>query len=317
MAPTRLVPLGCGLVATRILSIDGGGIRGLIPARVLAEIERRCGKPAAELFDVIAGTSTGGILALGLACPQPKYSATDLASLYVEEGESIFPKRLINVRQLYDEKYSAEGLERALLATLGDTRLTDARTRVLVTAYDIELRAPVFFRSEQAKQEPGRDFLMRDVARATSAAPTYFEPAHFGEPPRALVDGGVFANNPGMCALVDRDTPGRLEDVVMVSLGTGQLTRSLPYDKAKDWGLLSWGLHVLDVVFDGVSDTVDHQLQTILGANYLRLQTDLDVAKDDMDDAGRDNIGKLETEARQLIADSEQELAGICEKLTA
>jgi predicted acylesterase/phospholipase RssA len=237
--------------------------------------------------------------------------------MYVEEGESIFPKRLINVRQLYDEKYSADGLEHALSGTLGDNKLSDARTRVLVTAYDIELREPVFFRSEQAKQDPGRDFLMRDVARATSAAPTYFEPAHFGQPPRALVDGGVFANNPGMCALVDRDTPGALEDVVMVSLGTGQLTRALPYEQAKDWGLLSWGLHVLDVVFDGMSDTVDHQLKALLGDNYLRLQTELDVAKDDMDDASKDNIGDLETEARQLIDASEQELAGICAKLTS
>jgi uncharacterized protein len=304
-------------VATRILSIDGGGIRGLIPVRVLAEVEERCGKPIAELFDVIAGTSTGGILALGLSCPQPQYSAADLARLYVEQGEEIFPKRLINVRQLYDEKYSNEGLQRALRATLGDARLKDARTRVLVTAYDIETRTPVFFRSERAKEDDDRDFLMREVALATSAAPTYFEPARVGEPPMALVDGGVFANNPGMCAYVDRYTPGELGDVTMVSLGTGQLTRPLRYDDAKDWGLLSWGLRVLDVVFDGVSDTVDHQLKTLLGTGYLRLQTELDLANDDMDDAGRENIEYLEREAQQLIDASEQELAGLCAKLTA
>ncbi len=304
-------------MATRILSIDGGGIRGLIPARVLAEIEKRCEKPIAELFDVIAGTSTGGILALGLTCPQPAYAAKDLVRLYVEEGENIFPKRLINVRQLYDEKYSADGLERALRATLGDTRLKDARTRVLVTAYDIEARAPVFFRSEQAKHEAGRDFFMRDVARATSAAPTYFEPTRFGDPPMALVDGGVYANNPGMCAYVDRDTPGDLGDVVMVSLGTGQLTRKLPYEEAKDWGLLGWAPRVLDVVFDGVSDTVDHQLKTLLGDSYMRLQTELDLAKDDMDDASAANIEDLEREAKQLIDASKKLLDGICAKLAA
>jgi predicted acylesterase/phospholipase RssA len=304
-------------MATRILSIDGGGIRGLIPARVLAEIEKRCEQPAAELFDVIAGTSTGGILALGLSCPQPRYSAQDLARLYVEQGEEIFPRRFINVRQIFDEKYSAEGLERALRSTLGDTKLSEARTRVLVTAYDIETRAPVFFRSAQAKQQPERDHLMRDVARATSAAPTYFEPTQVGDPPMALVDGGVFANNPGMCAYVDRDTPGDLGDVTMVSLGTGQLIRPLPYEEAKDWGLLGWAPHVLDVVFDGVSDTVDHQLATLLGDDYLRLQTELDVAKDDMDDASKENIADLETEARELIEASEKELSGLCAKLTA
>jgi hypothetical protein len=138
-----------------------------------------------------------------------------------------------------------------------------------------------------------------------------------GEPPMTLVDGGVFANNPGMCAYVDRDTPGQPSEVTMVSLGTGQLTRPLPYEKAKDWGLLGWAPRVLDVVFDGMSDTVDHQLQTLIGTEYVRLQTELDVAKDDLDDASKENIEDLETEARQLIADSEQELSGLCAKLTA
>ena len=303
-------------MATRILSIDGGGIRGLIPALVLAHIEEECAQPAAELFDVIAGTSTGGILALGLACPEPTYSARGLASIYADEGERIFPKRLINVRSLYDEKYSADGLEEVLEEKLGDTRLKDARARVLVTAYDIERRTPVFFRSVRADHQDDHDFLMRDVARATSAAPTYFEPARLpGDPPYALVDGGVFANNPGMCAYVDRHTVDDRDEVTMVSLGTGELTRRLPYEKAKDWGLLGWGMRVLDVVFDGVSDTVDYQLKTLLGDGYLRLQTELNKASDDMDDAGERNVTDLKLEAEELIADNRAALDGLCARL--
>ena len=202
---------------------------------------------------------------------------------------------------------------------LGDARLKDARTRVLVTVLRHRAARPGVL-----SQRPGRarsaadDFLMRDVARATSAAPTYFEPARLpGDPPYALVDGGVFANNPGMCAYVDRDTVDDRDEVTMVSLGTGQLTRRLDYAEAKDWGLLGWGLRVLDVVFDGVSDTVDHQLATLLGDRYLRLQTELNTASDDMDDAAERNIDDLKLEADELIGDNRAELDDICARLTA
>ncbi len=224
----------------------------------------------------------------------------------------------MNVRALYDEKYSADGLEAVLAEKLSDARLRDSRTRVLVTAYDIERRAPVFFRSVRAREEGDHDFLMRDVARATSAAPTYFEPARLpGNPPLTLVDGGVFANNPGMCAYVDRHTVEQRDEVTMVSLGTGELTRPLPYEQAKDWGLLGWGLRVLDVVFDGVSDTVDYQLGTLLGDQYLRLQTELNIASDDLDDADDGNIADLRQEAEELIEENRAELDGICARLTA
>ena len=304
----------------RVLAIDGGGIRGLIPAIVLTELERRAGRRVWEMFDLIAGTSTGGILACALSAPDP-LPASEVVKLYEDEGPDIFSRslfqRIRSADGLLDEKYDDDALDRALERFLGQKLLSQTKPDLIVPSYDTAEPGPYFFKTTDAKASADDDFPLSTVARATSAAPTYFEPAHFGQPPRALVDGGVFANNPGICALVDRDTPGALEDVVMVSLGTGQLTRALPYEQAKDWGLLSWGLHVLDVVFDGMSDTVDHQLKALLGDNYLRLQTELDVAKDDMDDASKDNIGDLETEARQLIGASEQELAGICEKLTA
>ena len=314
-------------MATRILSIDGGGIRGVIPAMVLTHLEERCGKPVAELFDVVAGTSTGGILALGLTCPgaegRPRYSAQDMVDLYAEEGETIFPSRRFAIlRQLHDEKYSAEGLEEVLKRKLGDARLKDALTDVLVTSYDIGRRQPLFFRSVRAKDEPEEhDFAMRDVARATSAAPTYFEPARLpAKPPHpayTLVDGGVFANNPAMCALVDRSTVGGGQDeLTMVSLGTGVLTRSLSYEDAKHWGLIGWGRHVLDIVFDGVSDTVDYQLATLLGERYLRLQTDLDKASDDLDDASEDNVDQLKLEGEDVIKDNAAALERLCERLS-
>lgn len=300
---------------TKILSIDGGGIRGVIPATVLDYIEKKSGRPIAELFDVIAGTSTGGLIALGLTCPGanggPKLSAEEVVSIYVDEGERIFPRELFGrIRQFFEEKYPDDGLNEVLEERLGDARLGDALTSVIVTAYDIEARKPVFMRSERD------DLAMRDVARATAAAPTYFEPALVGEPPRALIDGGVFATNPGMCAFVDAYAgQAKVDETLLVSLGTGSLTKPIEVDDARGWGLAGWARHILDVVFDGVSDTVDYQLGQILGSRYYRLQTSLTIANDDMDDASAENISNLKRQALALIDAEGTKLDEICAAL--
>jgi patatin-like phospholipase/acyl hydrolase len=310
----------------KILSIDGGGIRGLIPALVLARIEGRTGKRIADLFDVIAGTSTGGILALGLTCPgedgSPRYTAADLARMYIDDGATIFPHELLGrVRQLFEPKYSSKGRDDVLARQLGDARLKDALTEVLVTAYDITARKPRFFRSALAKHSPDEDFPMSDIARATSAAPTYFEPVQLQveglKAPYVLVDGGVFANNPGMCAFVDRTTvKAELERTTMVSLGTGSLVRPYRYGQAKHWGALRWAQPVIDVFMDGESDTVDYQLRTILGERYHRFQVELDIASDNLDDASPRNIEDLERQAEELLDLHGDELDRVCELLT-
>jgi patatin-like phospholipase/acyl hydrolase len=316
----------------KVLSLDGGGIRGIIPATVLAELELRAGRPAAELFDLIAGTSTGGILALGLskAGPdgRPQFSADQLAELYEREGKHIFSRSIWHaiaaLDNLIDEKYEANGLERVLQTYFGEARLKDAVTEVLVTAYELETREPWFFARHKARAKPDEnDFPMRAVARATSAAPTYFEPLHVSEQPsRALVDGGVFANNPGLCAYVEAlklyDSP----DVLVVSLGTGQYTRPIRYRDAKGWGLAQWAQPILDVVFDGVSDTVDHQLKMLCVETegierYYRFQAELDEASDDLDETDEANIARLKQQARRIIAAEDERLDRLAEQLVA
>jgi uncharacterized protein len=312
----------------RILSIDGGGIRGIIPAKVLARLEELTGQPIARLFDVIAGTSTGGILALGLTCPgeggRPRHTARDLVDLYVNRGAAIFTKSVFaNEEKYLWPQYAPSHLEQALDDYLGDARLKDAVTRVTVTAYETERRRPFFFRSSKAAEKPAEyDYFMRDVGRATSAAPTYFPAHRIDTTPSdyySLVDGGVFANNPGMCAYVDaRVEVGSIPDVMMVSLGTGSLTRPLKHDDIKNWGELPWVQPVINVMMDGVSNATDYQLEQILGAaNYYRLQATLDIAKDEMDDASGDNIRNLELQADRLIESSAATLTTICNRLTA
>lgn len=321
----------------KVLSIDGGGIRGIIPAMVLAEIERRTGRATSQLFDLVSGTSTGGILALGLTKPgqggEPEYSAKRLIELYETEGDKIFSipvwHRIHSAGGVAEEKYPAKGIEGVAREYFDDVRLAEALTEVLVTAYEIEGRAPWFFKRRHARdpeRREGDNFLMREVARATSAAPTYFEPFLVEGGPHdgcALIDGGVHSNNPAMCAYVEaRKIHPEEDDFLVVSLGTGELTRSLSYEEVKDWGLALWAQPILNVVFDGVADTVDYQLRELLategeGRRYYHFQTFLDIGKDDMDDASATNIAALKVKAREIISENDAALDALCDQLVA
>ena len=319
----------------RILALDGGGIRGIIPAVLLAELERRTRRPIAELFDLIAGTSTGGILALGLVRPgadgKPAYTAQAMVDLYEKDGPQIFARsplhRFAAIGNLLEEKYPSGGIDKVLTGHFGDAKLSQALTTTFVTAYDLETREPYFFKSHRAAKDPRRDHLMRDAARATSAAPTYFEPAKIPshEPwgYKALVDGGVYANNPAVCAIVESlcEFDATLPDVVLLSLGTGELTRPIMYDDARKWGAANWVKPVLNVVFDGVSDTVNYQVTSLLTKGgvvdqYLRIQPTLTPQNDDMDNATRANIDQLKAVGQRMIAEHDARLDAMAALLT-
>ena len=316
----------------KILAIDGGGIRGVIPALLLTEIEKLAEKPISDLFDLIAGTSAGGILAVGFATPKeegrgsgspsPKFKASELLALYEERGKDIFVRSfwdgVTSLGGLTDEKYSSDGIESVLKDYLGDLQLKDALTEILVTSYDIENRQPYFFKRSKAIHKDTsalRNHLLRQVARATSAAPTYFEPAEVlpvgrpGAEARHLIDGGVFANNPALCAYAEAISLGiSPDDLLLVSLGTGIATRPIKYDEAKDWGKVGWIQPVLSVMMDGVADAVDYQLRKMLpteglDARYFRFDIHLREALDDLDAAHQANIAALKREAHRILND--------------
>jgi patatin-like phospholipase/acyl hydrolase len=288
-----------------VLAIDGGGIRGLIPALVLAEIESRTQRPAAQLFDLVAGTSTGAIIACALFRPDPM-TAEQAAEIYELEGPQVFDRSLIktitSLGGLIDERYDARGLLASLRRHLGDTRLAQATAGVLITAYDLDARQALTL-------DTGDDMSMVDAAHASSAAPTYFEPAVVDG--RTLIDGGVFATNPAALAYAQAAA-----DVdVLASLGTGEHTRPLPYAEVKDWGRLEWAQPILDVVFDGGADAVDRQLSALLDDRYIRLQTRLEEASDALDDASPENLAALRREAERLIASRSADIDRLCSML--
>lgn len=260
-----------------ILAIDGGGIRGAIPAAFLSRLEQETGHRASELFDYIAGTSTGGILALGLGLQRPgqalPYSAADLTALYLNEGRNIFSRNLFHevaaLGEIAGPKYPEDGVDGVLKKYFAGTHLSDARTNLLVTSYETEKRCPFFFRSWQAKVFDSHNFEGWQVARSTSAAPTYFPPfkakAADGNT-YSLIDGGMYANNPAMCAWVEAHNKFPDSEIMIVSLGTGNECKKVSYDDAKGWGLVGWAPHLIDIIFDGVSDTVEVELHELLNS---------------------------------------------------
>jgi predicted acylesterase/phospholipase RssA len=236
--------------------------------------------------------------------------ADEIAAIYKTDGPKIFDRSALKIitsaNGYLDERYESDGLVESLRRHLGDTRLGDATTRVLLTVYDLEARQALLLRSDAHD-----DVTMVDAAHATSAAPTYFEPVRIGA--RTLVDGGVFAINPAVFAY----TETRAAPDLLLSLGTGSHTRRLPYDKVKDWGRLEWAEPIIDVVFDGSADAVDAQLDALAGDRYIRLQTRLEQASDDLDDASASNLAALRREAERLIAARSDDIDRACELLTA
>lgn len=323
----------------RVLSIDGGGVRGIIPAMMLAEIERRTGRATAELFDLIAGNSIGGILTLALTKPdesgRPEFSAAEALAIYEDHAPRIFRRRawhavpVLNVVvNMLRPKYSAEGLETVLNHYLGDCRLADAVTDVIVGSYDAEYGEPRLFSSRCCglDDDPNSELLMRDAARATSAAPGFFPPVRLegGGPDRAstLIDGAFFAENPGLLAYADviaRHPEG--SDVLLVSLGCGQTRCRVPYAQARKWGFFKWGPHIVRVTLGGASYMIDLELEQLLPPRdgrrrFYRFQHQLEPGQESIDNISPGNIAALKQVARDIIARESATLDELCGQLT-
>jgi len=336
----------------RILSIDGGGIRGIIPAIVLRDIERRLrragGKrPLAGIFDLIAGTSTGALIALGLALPRQAtagaagrrtedgnrraaMSSAAIVRLYERRGQEVFPSHFYRrwTVQAVRHKYPPAGLERLLGETFGAATLKDALTNLLITSLDTEKMEPHCFknRPDRPVWKDDLNFFMRDAARAATAAPTYFPPAHISPvPPNGklycLVDGGLFAGNPAMLAYHEATKIfPRDKNFLILSLGTGIVSTGYRYDEIHRWGYLEWvnpakGFPLAAMMLAGQSEAVTHRLSRMAGVRYVRLNASLAGASLQMDDARPQNVESLKAIAARLIAENRQAIDHLCELL--
>lgn len=336
----------------RILSLDGGGIRGVIPGVILGYLEKQLQKKdnskknIGDYFDFISGTSTGGILACAYLVPgedgNAKYSTEDALNIYMKQGGKIFYsnfyQKVFNGFGMLDEKFPAEQLEKDLKNFFGDTMLHQFIKPCLITSYEITARKAHFFNSAEAG-DPLFDFKVRDIARATSAAPTYFEPAKIESVAGqcfSLIDGGVFANNPSLCTyaevrkmkfskiLDDPEKPDMpsAKDMLLVSLGTGSVTLPYHYKDLKDAGQLKWLHPILDILMSGNAETVDYQLCQMFKTlepkdrdDYYRLEPSLREALSDMDIATTINLENLKQAGLWYVNEHQHKLDEIVDKL--
>lgn len=303
----------------RILSIDGGGIRGILPGQILISLEEKLknksGDPNARIgdyFDLVAGTSTGAILSAAYVCPgedgRPKFSAQEAVNFYLEDGDEIFDvgfwRSIGTLGGINDEKYSASELERVLKTAFGDIKLSELLKPTCLVSYDVKRRLPIIFKQHTAKEKK-RDFLVRDLLRGSTAAPTYFEAARIYSlsPLRqkfVLVDGGMVANDPALCAYSEAikfDGVEGISDMVIVSLGTGKQLKSYSYSEIKDWGPLGWARPSIDIALEGGPQMTEYYMSqvasTVENPKFYRIQPNLYGADPALDNATTENIENL------------------------
>ncbi|XP_056170098.1 patatin-like protein 3 [Syzygium oleosum] len=308
--PLKIQPPAYGNLVT-ILSLDGGGVRGIIPGVILgyleAQLQELDGEDArlADYFDVIAGTSTGGLITAMLSAPdankRPLFAAKDIVPFYLENCPKIFPQGcgclgsvVSTLRSLTGPKYNGVYLHKLIRKLLGTMRLHDSLTGLVIPTFDIKKLQPVLFSSYEVAKHSFLDAQLSDICIGTSAAPTYF-PAHYFKTEDKdgqahefnLIDGGMVANNPTLVAISevtrqilnedphfsDIKSPVDYTRFLVISLGTGSDTSEIKFNakKASKWGLFCWLYQdgtspLIDVYSQGSSDIVDYHNSVVFKA---------------------------------------------------
>ncbi|XP_024977805.1 patatin-like protein 1 [Cynara cardunculus var. scolymus] len=332
-----------------VLSIDGGGIRGIVPGVILEYLESQLqeldGEEArlADYFDVIAGTSTGGLVAVMLTAPdqnnRPLYAAKDIVPFYLENCPKIFKQfrgpfgAIIKLlKALVGPKYNGKYLKELVTSLLGTTQLNQTLTNVIIPSFDIKTMQPVIFSSFQVPREPSMDVQLSDICLGTSAAPTFL-PAHYfqnGDREFNLIDGGMAANNPSLVAIGEVTRQTLKEDpnffpispldygrFLVISLGTGTEKQQPRYDAkmAAKWGVLGWlltngSVPLVEAFTQASADLVVFHDNVVFEAlnstdNYLRIQ-DENLTGDlaSTDIATKQNLDDLVKVGERLLDDS-------------
>lgn len=257
-----------------ILSIDGGGIRGVFPAHILQCVQERLGIDVFDYFDMIAGTSTGAIIAAGIAC---RKQPSDIVSLYRSLGEEIFGEKIksrwpAKVKQGVHSKYTNKNLISVLHDEFGDTKLGEIEKPLLIPATDIGHGGIHVFKSSYSKSfTRDKNVAVKQAVLASCSAPAFFDPVLVDN--YLIADGGVWANNPALAAVIDAQYRLNVDvqDIRVLSLGTGQSRIAYGTDKNKDWGLLTgWkNLEFISFLLSLQAQATQNYLQLMLGKDQL------------------------------------------------
>jgi len=318
-----------------ILSIDGGGIRGLLPAEILIYVENKLKKlynkdiKLADHFDYIAGTSTGGMLSCIYTYPnekgKPKYSAQDASDLYFNHGSKIFKKGFrfyLTLDGLLSYRYSAKPIEKLFEKYFGNTKISESVKPLMLTSVDTNGRDIYLFKSYKAEKYPKHNRMFREASRATGAASTYYKPFRMEIDGKelALVDGGFGVNNPTMSAYIEalKIFPDA-KKINILTLGTGPKEESYSYDKSSKWGVINGAAKLFDLILTSMSDSTQYQINKLyedgkIKGELLRVQPNTYGAKDRMDNASKKNLILLRKAGQKSVEDYKERIDIFLEK---
>lgn len=277
----------------KILSIDGGGIKGVCPAAFLATLEDAIGDRIANYFDLIVGTSTGGIIAIGLGLG---LSAAEILKFYEQYGPQIFRQRalLSRLRHLVFAKYTDTVLRQALESTFGDCKLGDSNQRLVIPSLNLDTgEAYLYKTAHHHRLERDYKESVVAIALATSAAPTYF-PTHKSETGLAFVDGGLWANNPASVAAIEAITTlnWKSEEIQILSLGCSTTPAYVGLERRFSLGQSYWAAKAIELMMAGQSSSSLGTAKLLVGEeNVVRISPIVQRNRFSMD--GVDNIKAL------------------------
>ena len=311
----------------KILSIDGGGIRGYIPALILEELSKmlELSIGSADLyskFDIIAGTSSGALTALGMTAPAEQkdqsghtekslFSMSEIVNIYETRRTDIFPEKIIEKIAIFEQafhgKYNSSGLEKLLDSMFGNCTMSDCLNSVLITGFDILSNKPVIIGKND-------DFYIKDVARGSSAAPTFFEPAMIESISKdkqyCMVDGAMAANNPSMFAYTEAVSKyPKAEKIIILSLGTGYSRDHYSYEQVKNWGFVEWilptnGTPIYSIMSRAQEGCVGMQLGQLPNVEYYRINPVLSRESLEIDNISFENMKVLKDAAEMVIEEN-------------
>lgn len=326
-----------------LLTIDGGGVRGVIPARILQEIEAKTNRNIHQLVDTIAGNSTGGIIALALAKANatgryPEYQAANLVDLYMNYSKDIFERSLwYKIKTgfgLWGAKYSSKNLDNILYQLFGNSTFNDLLKPVLTFSYNLDTSKGHIWNSSLAKLDPKKNFYLRDIAAATSAAPTYFDPVKLSNINRTYcrrdqdgrivpfcieADGGIFSNNPEIIAVASvlkNNRNLKISDIIVVSLGTGVYKVKDSAKKLHNASIVEWliEVNIIDLMLNASEDISD-QITKALGIEVYRIEMHLPQQSGKLDDTSQKNLTMLFALAESYLKQNEAQINILCKLL--
>lgn len=317
-----------------VLSLDGGGIRGIISSYILCHLENQLKYIAnnneiklADYVDFVAGTSTGSIIGSLMLTPSldnkksAQYSMCEIVYLYTKLGPNVFSNSIWNkIRSLWGlihPKFSKTYIEDSLLDMLGEIEMKDLIKPCLFTGYDIDKRRINIFTNNDMNKKY-HYYQVKDIIRGSTSIPAFFPPAYFkiNNDYNTLIDGGVFANNPALVAYTeisktcfDSKKPESFypSDVLMISIGSGRGgIESYKYSKVKKWGMAKWLIPILDILLSAASDVVDYQIKKLFESyyvpeNYYRINPTIKYGSNSAVDTSEKNMQNLITDAKNYI----------------